>query len=391
MSKKGLKLSSGLGIHSNSCMAFVGAGGKTSAILTIAKELKSRVFITTSTHFGLDQVKNADYHWIINTPKDLNVLINDLPEGIHAVTGPITQDNRVQGLSIRKMTILRTIAKGYHAPLLIEADGARQLAFKAPADHEPVIPKWVDSVVVCCGLSILGKPLSNKYVHRVDKVIKLIGKSENEIIRFDDVIGVLSNPKGGLKSIPKKAKKLLLLNQADVLEDLAGIKIKIPQLLETYSTVILCSLVNKKIESIFRRITGIILAAGKSERFGKNKLIEDWHGQPIIRHVAETLVSTKVHSIHVVVGFEPAKIKTALRGLNIDFISNHNWRTGQGSSVKAAIDKLDEDIGGSIILLGDQPQIKSSLIDSLISEHSDTLAQIIVPFYNKYTRESSPL
>ena len=128
-------------------LAFVGAGGKTSAIFTLANELKSRVFITTSTHFGVDQLENADYHWIINTPNDLNALNNDLPQGIHVVTGPINLDNRVKGLSLRKMTLLRTIAKGYHAPLLIEADGARQLAFKAPADHEPVIPKWVDSVV----------------------------------------------------------------------------------------------------------------------------------------------------------------------------------------------------------------------------------------------------
>ncbi len=37
-------------------------------------------------------------------------------------------------------------------PLLIKADGARQKPLKAPAEHEPPIPDFVETVVVVAGL-----------------------------------------------------------------------------------------------------------------------------------------------------------------------------------------------------------------------------------------------
>ena len=35
------------------------------------------------------------------------------------------------------------IADEHNLPLIIEADGSRQLPLKAPAEHEPAIPPWV--------------------------------------------------------------------------------------------------------------------------------------------------------------------------------------------------------------------------------------------------------
>ncbi len=50
--------------------------------------------------------------------------------------------------------------------MIIEADGARKLPIKAPAEHEPVIPEFVNTVITVIGLSGLGKPLTEEWVHR---------------------------------------------------------------------------------------------------------------------------------------------------------------------------------------------------------------------------------
>jgi hypothetical protein len=57
---------------------------------------------------------------------------------------------------------LRELAGHHDLPLLIEADGARQKALKAPAAHEPAIPEFVDMVVVLAGLSALSSAPSAK-------------------------------------------------------------------------------------------------------------------------------------------------------------------------------------------------------------------------------------
>ena len=80
------------------------------------------------------------------------------------------------------------------------------LPLKAPGEHEPVIPAWVDAVIVLAGMSALGKPLDDKSVFRVKYFSTLAGISEGEPITVEGIGRVLGNPKGGLKGIPDKGE-----------------------------------------------------------------------------------------------------------------------------------------------------------------------------------------
>jgi len=294
-----MKLSTALRLNASPRVAFVGAGGKTSGIFLVGRQLLdvdpnlSSVLISTTTHMGLFQAKHADRHVIVESKEKMLALENDLPKGLVLVTGPPVegknlQITRLNGIPADDMFALANI----HAiPLLIEADGARMLPLKAPAEYEPVIPAFVDAVVVIAALSGLGKPLSREWVHRPEKFAELSGLALGENITAQALLRVLKHPMGGLKNIPSYARRIMLFNRANT-PDLQSIAQGMaPALLEDYQTVVVGSygqplarnIRGEKIESmlvdtlsqakgnegvisIHEPVAGVILAAGAARR-----------------------------------------------------------------------------------------------------------------------------
>ena len=74
------------------------------------------------------------------------------------------------------------------------------------------------------------------------------------------------------------------------------------QLLPHYDAVLVASLANHTIYSVHEKCAGIILAAGGSSRYGQPKVLLDWHGQPLIRHVSKTALKAGLNPVVVVTG-----------------------------------------------------------------------------------------
>jgi len=215
MKKKPLSLAKALRLNAISPkhIAFVGAGGKTSALFDVAREIAPCI-VTTTTHLGAWQAKEADQHIIIRETEDVNQFENIPLSGVILVTGG-EKDNRLQSLTEKNLAWLRSFADYHSLSILIEADGARKKPLKAPKADEPVIPDFVDMVVVVAGLSGLGKKLSEESVYNAGKFAKLGKVNEGEKITPDNLTRVLAHKESGLKNIPAKARKIALLNQAD--------------------------------------------------------------------------------------------------------------------------------------------------------------------------------
>lgn len=366
-------------------LAFVGAGGKTSAILSIAKSLPKPVFITTTTHVGNWQLRDLDdVHEIHQHPDLTNALKGDL-KGIHGFFGPLKSDDRLTSLPDVELDFLSSFAKDAGIPLLIEADGSRRLPLKAPGAHEPVIPGFVDGVVVTAGLSGLHQPITDEHVFRPKIFSKLSGSVEGEDVTGNGLIRYLLHPEGGLKGIPRDARKMVLMNQVNTPDLIqAADKMALP-LLEKYHRVIVGEQIQPESKeiSILRTRTsvgGIILAAGESKRFGEPKHLLDWKGKPIIQHIIEAALESDLSSISVVTGkYHKATIET-LPELPINFIHNKNWHLGQSSSVKIGLENLDPNISGVVFFLADQPLIRSDLINTILDAYASTLNPIIVPY-----------
>ncbi|MFN2216589.1 MAG: selenium cofactor biosynthesis protein YqeC, partial [Anaerolineales bacterium] len=142
-----MKLSTALRIDENSRVAFVGSGGKTTAITQVASELKSPCLISTTTHLGVWQKNIADTHIMIEKASDWKKLWNAQGR-IVLVTGEVEGD-RLKGIDLPEITNCLDYCNEKHIPLLIECDGSRQLPLKFPKNDEPLVPELVDTVVVC--------------------------------------------------------------------------------------------------------------------------------------------------------------------------------------------------------------------------------------------------
>ena len=363
----------------NPIISFVGAGGKTTALFQLAKQfqvsgLKSQVFLTSTTHLGTWQTKLADHHIIIKNKSDLQNIPN---VGIILFTGEI-ENEKTKPIDETSLNWLRTNSKFQNIPLLIEADGSRQKPIKAPAEHEPPIPEFTELVIYVIGLSAIGKLLTAEHVHRPEFFSQRSHLTINEIITPQAIINTLTHPQGGLKNIPQNAKRIVLLNQADSseLQSIGGNMTD--ELLNHFDSVLVGSLQNNDFHT-FEKTAGIILAAGDSTRFGSPKQLLDWNGKPFIRHVTETALRAALEPVVVITGFHHAEIESCLKDLSVTVIHNPNYKLGQSESIKLGINSLPKNMGSTVFMLADQPQIPVEVILTLKEKHSQTLSPIIAP------------
>lgn len=392
-----MKLFDALRLGAADTVAFVGAGGKTSAMFQLASEVPTRsVFLTTTTHLAVEQTFLADCHFTIHSPVDIDLSLSTAPGGILLFTGRQIENGRVAGLDSHSLERLRQAAQISSFPLLIEADGGRQRALKAPAEHEPVIPPWVDCVVVVAGLSGLNHPLQADWVHRPEQFATLADLSIGENITPEAVTLVLTNDQGGLKNIPPGARRVVLLNQADDVNRQSQAGGMAKRLLEQFSQVIVASLapgadkekvqpselplkLSDPVMAVHEHIAGIVLAAGSSTRLGTPKQLLEWHGQPLVRWAAQAALDGGLHPVVVVTGSGAVEVQAALTGLPVKEVFNPDWAAGQSTSLASGLRGLPEEIGGAIFLLADQPFVTAELVRSLVEQHAQSLEAIVAP------------
>lgn len=101
----------------------------------------------------------------------------------------------------------------------------------------------------------------------------------------------------------------------------------------------------------------LILAAGASSRMkGRDKLLEDVHGRPLLRHVARRAVAT---GCPVMVAL-PAGNRTRrklLEGLDVSILDVPDAASGMAASLRAGLNALPVDTTGLLVALADMPDI----------------------------------
>lgn len=96
----------------------------------------------------------------------------------------------------------------------------------------------------------------------------------------------------------------------------------------------------------------IVLAAGLSTRFGRNKLLEWINGFSMIQRVVKSAIDSNADEVIVVLGYEADLIKQNLKGLKCKFVYNENFKQGQSSSVKIGLVSVLEYARALIVLPG---------------------------------------
>jgi len=385
-----MRLVQALRIEPDVRLALVGAGGKTTAMFRLARQLPRPVILAATTHLAVEQTPLADRHLVVKSADQVaNVRLKS--DEVLLLTDEAHTDGRTGGLDPDTMAALKELADRESVPFLFEADGSRRLPLKAPADHEPVIPNWTTSVAVVAGLSGLGSLLDADHVHRPEIFSEITSLKSGAVVNEDSLAALLRHPSGGLKGIPQNATRAVILNQADSIKRKSSGCSMAQNLLEVYDRVLVTSLVPKvavqlpveghseEVYRSFEPVAGVVLAGGDSSRYGSPKALLEWHGKPLIRHVVEKACWAGLSPVLVGLGAVVEPIKAALAGLPVVFTHNPEWEIGQASSLRIGVKALPERTGAAVFLLADQPQIPVMLLGKLIEKHRQTYGPIVAP------------
>lgn len=392
-----MKLSHALRLTAGEVIALVGGGGKTTAMFQLAHELapRWRVLITTSTRIFAAQIKHAPAH--VSFSPEQQTLGDLLPRldaaiaqhGQVLLIGQADADSRKAfGLPPH---LIDALAASDHFDIIInEADGSRMRPFKAPAEHEPVIPASTTLAVPVVGLDVLGQPLSADTVHRAEVVSQLSGTALGQPVTLETVSAVLGHPAGGLKNIPAKARVIPLLNKVDWITEgrSAGVT---PELIHRLANQLLShqaidsvaigavQAAESPVVEVHSRAAAVVLAAGGSSRFGSPKQLAQWGHKTFIEQVVDTALAAQARPVLVVLGAEIEQSRAALGDRPVQIVVNPAWAQGQSTSLKAGIAALPANVGCAIFLPVDLPNLTPAIIRRLIERHRQTLAPLVWP------------
>jgi len=206
-------------LTAGSIVAAVGGGGKTSLVYALAREAAGRghsAVITTTTRFTPPEG--------MEMPEVIEASAAEVVGRLPAALGPgravvmISSRETPRRLVGYDAAGIASIAELGPGLLAIEADGSGRRPFKAPAEHEPAIPACATHVVVCVGLEILGRALSEENVHRPDLVARLAEVTPGGPVTAEVVAQVLLHEDGGRKGVPPGARLCALLNNPPTAE-----------------------------------------------------------------------------------------------------------------------------------------------------------------------------
>jgi len=134
----------------------------------------------------------------------------------------------------------------------------------------------------------------------------------------------------------------------------------------------------------FARITAIVPAAGLSSRMGQNKLLMPFAGKSLIERAVDTLMTSGVDEIVVVLGHEANLVRSRLEGKSVHFVDNPDYRAGLSTSVRAGMEAAPKGADAMMIYLADQPLLEADEVRRLVlafAEAKRAGKSIVVPFF----------
>ena len=122
------------------------------------------------------------------------------------------------------------------------------------------------------------------------------------------------------------------------------------------------------------KISAIIMASGKAERFGSDKLMYKVNSKPIIHYVMESVMKAKFSERLIVI--RNNELKEYAEGLNFKAIWNKNYEKGMSESIILGIKNVSLNSDAAMIIPGDIPMMVPEYLDSLIKLYCESVKGI---------------
>lgn len=188
-------------------VSVTGGGGKTTVIRRLQQECMELGIphaVSTTTHMQYE--KNAAF---LEEESLERLLAVEKREHTVWMGRPVSAE-KMRGFS-------HAFLEKVHAHglwLFLEADGAKYLPVKAPAEHEPVIVPFSTRVIQVYGLDGVGHSIG-EICFRPQHVAEILGKTTKDLLTPVDIARLAASPRGGRKSVHAEMRYQVVLNKAD--------------------------------------------------------------------------------------------------------------------------------------------------------------------------------
>ncbi|MGD8458463.1 MAG: selenium cofactor biosynthesis protein YqeC, partial [Anaerolineales bacterium] len=332
-----MKLIDAIRPQSDTRLAIVGTGGKSVTLFRLARQISGPVIVSVSTDLGVNQIEHADYHYIVRRREEFTPLRETIKGGISLVTAGEGTGNWMKGLSFAMLEELNEIAHSHNAPLLLMTDYPKRKTLKAPTQQGPLIPDFIESMIVLVDIGVLGEPVISDWANHPDMYSILSGLKIGDAITPQAMINGLVDENGILKNISKGVRKITFLNEVDTPEQAGVARRMVKPLQKAYDVVVIGRTLDEgdEVKAAFVKVAGVILAAGGSTRMGTSKQLLQWAGQTLVRLAAEKALKAGLDPVVVVTGASHREVRKAVEDLEVDIVHNPDWEKGQSTSVKS--------------------------------------------------------
>ena len=200
-------------------VAVVGAGGKTTLVFELARELHSAgsgVIIGTTTKVWEREAHQCPHVILCPSSRACRDRIsNELETHGHVFVGQrALPSGKVQGIDPAFAdTLYAEVAPDYQ---ILEADGSAGRPLKAPSLHEPVIPSTTTVVIAVMGLEALNAPLGPEVVFRAERFAQLTGAAPGMRLGPGLVSRIFQGENGLFRGAPPSARRIAFLNKVDL-------------------------------------------------------------------------------------------------------------------------------------------------------------------------------
>jgi len=112
-------------------------------------------------------------------------------------------------------------------------------------------------------------------------------------------------------------------------------------------------------------VSGVILAAGKASRMGRDKLSLPFRGQPMLQHVVDAARASSLKDVTVVIPRD-SELEREVDFSGCNVVTSVHRELGQAESLQSGLRSVMDHADGCMVLLGDQPLITPTAIDMLV-------------------------
>jgi len=380
-----MRLCDALGIRKAEVVALVGAGGKTTAMYRLGRELADQSWrvITTTTTMIRPPSAGQSGHVIVESDRDraLQLVREALTHSIPVTLASqyLSAENKLKGVDPGWITLLAEMADA----IIIEADGARGLSLKAPAAYEPVVPLATTLLVPMVGIDVIGRRLVEGVVHRPSLVAALTGLAPGDTVNVAAIASLLVHRQGALKNVPDSARVVVLINKAEnepareAARQVAG---QVQKDAAVDRVVVAAVAGDDPVSECWRRVSAVVLAAGGSKRLGRPKQLLPLAGRTMIEQVLGTVMAVGVHEVIVVLGHAAAPIAEHMPS-GCRLVLNPDWESGISSSLRAGLAAVDPRTEAALFVLADQPHMTAEAMTRIVRAYYGTTKSIVVPVH----------